>query len=154
MRAKLAITKTAKAPAYATAGSGAFDIHADFKDDHQKVVQVSKDHPAIIPTGLIFEIPDGYTLLVVGRSGHGFKFDTRLANCVGVIDSDYRGELLLKLTCDSHEGGLEIKHGMAVAQGLIIQTPKFEFDIVPFEELSVTARGAGGFGSTDAAKKP
>lgn len=151
---KIHVGPTAKDPAYGSAGAGAFDIHADFKDNESREVRVvSKDCPAIVPTGLYFEIPKGYTLLVVGRSGHGFKFDVRLANCVGVIDSDYRGELLLKISCDAHEKSLEIKHGMAIAQGLIVATPKVVFEKVPLEDLSKTERGSGGFGSTDSAKK-
>lgn len=146
---KISLSPTAILPSYKSAGAGAFDIHADFKGDTTKVMVVSQDCPAVISTGLYFEVPEGHTLLVVGRSGHGFKLDVRLANCVGVIDSDYRGELLLKLSCDSQNGGMEIKHGMAIAQGIIIENPKVIFSVVPYEELSVTERANGGFGSTD-----
>lgn len=124
-------------PTYATDGSGAFDIYAT---NYSSVMPVG-----FFQTGLSFEIPEGYAMLLFSRSGHGFSKDVRLANCVGVIDSDYRGELKIKLTNDGvHLQGF--KEGERIAQAIIIPVPKVSFNVV--EELSSTKRGDGGFGST------
>jgi dUTP pyrophosphatase len=84
-------------------------------------------------------------MLVFSRSGHGFNYLTRLANCVGVIDSDYRGTIAVKLVND---GGppFTIKAGDRIAQGLIVPAPRIDFEVV--SELEDTVRGEGGFGST------
>ena len=86
-------------------------------------------------------------MLIYSRSGHGFKNDVRLANCVGVIDADYRGELMVKLTGDTY-GQLTIKPGDRIAQAMLVPVMKVHFKEV--QELSETVRGAGGFGSTGA----
>jgi dUTP pyrophosphatase len=102
-----------------------------------------------IQTGLAFEIPIGHVLLIFSRSGHGFRETIRLANCVGIVDSDYRGEVLVKLVKDQAEGavnGCVIRPGDRVAQGMVIPIPKIEFEVV--DNLNVTVRGADGFGST------
>ena len=103
----------------------------------------------MISTGLSVEIPSGYGLFIFSRSGQGFKSDVRLANCVGVIDSDYRGEIKIKLTKDVASWAMpsEIKSGDAIAQGVILPYPRVTF--VEADELSNTERGTGGFGSTD-----
>jgi dUTP pyrophosphatase len=112
-------------PAYATDGSGAFDIKAYIlpnAEGERKPVDILFEKRKAFHTGLEFEIPKGYVMLLFSRSGHGFYFDTRLANCVGVIDSDYRGEVLVKLTQDfGHlEPKIMIRHGMSIAQGIIL----------------------------------
>lgn len=137
------LVEDAVLPTYATEGSGCFDIYS-LVDTY-----VSKGDPQIISTGLSFEIPENHVMLIFSRSGDGFKRDIRLSNCVGVIDSDYRGELLIKMTRDEnlhgdHEG--KVKYLDRVAQGLIIPIPKVEFEEA--EELSDTERGHNGFGST------
>ena len=134
-----------KIPTYGTKGAACFDIFPDFLPDQ---VQSLSDIGGTITvgTGLFFEIPEGKALMVYSRSGQGFNYNTRLANCVGVIDSDYRGELKVKLTMDG-DNYLFIKSDTAIAQGMIIDVPKVSFSIV--EELSETQRGTGGFGSTD-----
>ena len=135
--------KGVKVPTYATDGSGCFDIYADLPAGEYKLV--SRDNPAIIDTGLFFEIPEGKSLLVFSRSGHGFNRNVRLANSVGVLDSDYRGSLKVKLTADSEED-LTVVNSDRIAQGMIIDTPKVTFKVV--DNLSETKRGFGGFGST------
>lgn len=137
------LTQDAILPTYATDGSACFDIYSSSEGE------VYKSH--IFDTGLSFEIPEGYVMLVFSRSGHGFKNDIRLANCVGVIDSDYRGELKVKLTNDyGIEKGSEMWWGFAkgdrIAQAMLIPYPKVEF--VEVGELSETDRGQGGFGSS------
>jgi len=127
-------------PTYATDGSACFDIYTMLNGDTDYGV------PHTYSTGLAFEIPEDHVMLVFSRSGHGFKNDVRLSNCVGVIDSDYRGELKVKLACDKEGWGLEINAGDRIAQGMILPVNKVVFEEV--EELSNTERGNKGFGST------
>lgn len=135
----------AKTPTYATDGSGCFDLYAI----NPLATLVHEGYPVTFDTGLAFEIPQGYGMFILSRSGHGFNFDTRLANCVGFIDSDYRGEVKVKLTCDKeHEEAmpLAVKAGDRIAQACILPVPRVGFEIT--EELSETLRGEGGFGSS------
>lgn len=128
----------ATVPTYATDGSGCFDLYA---------ADVNGNPDAPIPTGLVFEVPEGHVMLVFSRSGHGFKHNTRLANCVGVIDSDYRGELMVKLHRDSGSGEmLTVRSGDRIAQAMVVPIPRVQFQEVA--EVSSTVRGTGGFGST------
>ncbi len=136
------ISALAKTPKYQSAGAGCFDIFA---------TKITFDHHgnAIINTGLAFEIPKGKAMVIYSRSGQGFNHDTRLANCVGVIDSDYRGEVLVKLTADSVVGQEyldKVKQYQSVAQAMIVDAQQVDF--VECDNLSDTDRGAGGFGST------
>jgi dUTP pyrophosphatase len=139
----------ARLPEYATDGSGCFDIFNYSKNKSTERLHIGSS--VVCHTGLAFEIPEGHVMLVYSRSGHGFKSNVRLANCVAVIDSDYRGELMIKLNMDDMQGALiaaqDISHGTAIAQGMIIPIPKVKF--LEVKELSETARGEGGFGSTD-----
>lgn len=128
-------------PKYATDGSACFDLHATEEAFVDDIAHTSE----IIPTGLAFEVPACYVMLIFSRSGHGFKNDVRLANCVGVIDSDYRGEVKVKLTADPN-GSLTVKKGDRIAQAMVIPIPSV--GLVEVEELTDTERGAGGFGST------
>lgn len=140
-----------KPPTYSTDGAGCFDIRATTctYDGSSWVndwtIAVAKNDPITFGTGLFFEVPKGKVMLVFSRSGHGFKNDVRLANCVGVIDSDYRGELMVKLTNDS-EYDLRVSEGDRIAQAMLIDVEQVEFEIV--EQLSDTERGTGGLGST------
>lgn len=95
-------------------------------------------------TGIAFAIPPGMVGLVFSRSGHGFKHDTRLANCVGVIDADFRGEILAKLTKD-YGSSLLVKPGDRIAQIVFV---RHETVLEEVSELDVTTRGTSGFGST------
>lgn len=152
-------------PQYATDGSACFDLHvvgiggltleewAFVKKHPQLDVQkkpvnvLEKGSSDLFRTGLSFEIPKGYVMLVFSRSGHGLRNDTRLSNCVGVIDSDYRGEVMLKLRND---GGRmldpEFKPGDRIAQAMLVPIPRVQ--LVEVDELTDTERGAQGFGST------
>lgn len=134
-------------PIKATPGSACFDIRALVPpDDAPKVVR--SNEPQLFRTGLFFEIPEGYVMLVYSRSGHGVKNSIRLGNCTGVIDSDYRGELFISLHMDinSRYSQLEIKHGMRIAQAMII--PVLKTELVLVDTLSETLRGENGGGST------
>ena len=139
----------AKLPTYATDGSGCFDLYAATVAGMSHLgSNVDADFPVACDTGLAFEIPSGHVMLVFSRSGHGFKHGVRLANCVGVIDADYRGPVAVKLTCDEDHDGVPmfVKPGDRIAQALIIPFPRISFTEV--DELSATDRSAGGFGST------
>jgi dUTP pyrophosphatase len=120
-------------PRYATLGSGAFDL---------SVTEHFGDN--VFGTGLAFEIPEGHVMLIFSRSGHGFKHNIRLANSVGVIDSDYRQEVKIKVIRDLGGAPLEINVGDRLAQAIIVPFPRVEFQEV--EDLSHSDRG--GFGST------
>lgn len=128
-------------PAYATAGAACFDIRSldeGYIDDIGHANHIFR-------TGLAFEVPADHVMLVFSRSGHGFNNDVRLANCVGVLDSDYRGELKVKLTADP-DGLLTVERGDRIAQAMILPVERVTFEFV--DELSSTERGEGGFGST------
>lgn len=142
-------------PKYATDGSGCFDLTAVTVNElHIGGYYAEHGQPILCSTGLSFEIPPGHVMLIFSRSGHGFRDGVRLANCVGVIDSDYRGEVMVKLTQDlTVDDSLMdistfIKVGDRIAQGMIVPFPRVEF--VEAVELSSTDRGVGGFGSTGA----
>lgn len=144
------LDSAAKLPVYATDGSGCFDLFAATVDGYSSIgALVFDDAPLECGTGLAFEIPPGHVMLVYSRSGHGFNHAVRLANCVGVIDSDYRGEVKIMLTCDNDQDDappLKVSPGDRIAQALVLPIPRVEFEEVT--ELSATARGQGGFGST------
>jgi dUTP pyrophosphatase len=126
----------AKVPSYATEGSACFDISA---------VEGGLLNPTFIAaTGLYFEIPKEHVMLVFSRSGMGFKDDVRLSNCVGVIDSDYRGELKVKLKADGDRK--QCNKGDRIAQGIVLPYEQVQFILA--ERLNDTERGVGGFGST------
>lgn len=136
------ITKDAFSPRYATDGAACFDLFA------MEATEVKASYSETIRTGIAVEIPPTHVLLVFSRSGHGFNNSIRLANCVGVIDSDYRGEIMVKLTSDTVEDAqpFHIARGHRVAQAMLVPIPRAV--LVECDELSETIRGAGGFGST------
>jgi len=137
------LTPTAKLPVYSTEGAAAMDLHADAGTSPGE--RALMGHQSIIPTGIAVEVPEGYVLKIYSRSGHGFKYSVRLANCVGIIDSDYRGEIQVALHNDG-KGCFSVNQGDRIAQAILEEIPKV--DIVEVEELSETKRGANGFGST------
>lgn len=131
----------ARTPMYATKGAACFDLFA---------ADVVKTEPnaVVYNTGLQFEIPQGHVMLLYSRSGHGFNKGITLANGTGVIDSDYRGDVMVKLvsnTCDLCEFP---QVGERIAQAMILPVPLVGFFMTA--KLSQTERGEGGFGSTGA----
>lgn len=129
-------------PYYASPGAAAMDIHACLDDD----VTIQPGQRVMIPTGLAIALPDaGYVALIFARSGLGVKHGIVPANCVGVIDSDYRGELLVGLQ-NSSDQEYTIQPGDRIAQLMI--APVIQAQISMVDELDETVRGAGGFGST------
>ena len=141
---------SAELPRYATDGAACFDIKALCPSGNKAEgwQKASFSHSMTFRTGLAVEVPQGHVLMLYSRSGHGFKSDVRLANCVGVIDSDYRGELMVKLTRDVNEGTFDVNAGDRIVQGMLVPAPQHE--LVWADELSDTVRGAGGFGHTGA----
>ena len=138
----------AKLPVYSTEGSACFDISALELDNIPSMSgrQLFTDDTTVIRTGLSFEVPKDHVMLVFSRSGHGFKENVRLSNCVGVIDSDYRGELMVKLIKDAPSHNTLINKGDRIAQAMIIPVQQVQFELV--NELSDTTRGTNGLGST------
>jgi len=133
------LDERAQLPTYGTGGAACFDLYAI-----QSGVAYSGGS-VLIRTGLSFDIPEGWAMLVYSRSGHGFKNAIRLANCTGVIDSDYTGEVMVKLANDS-DFSFTVTAGDRVAQAMLVPVKRFSF--VEVGELKETERGEGGFGST------
>lgn len=137
-------------PVYGSGGAGCFDLIAVEVNGGKDAVNVLSGALVLCNIGLAFEIPVGHVMLIFSRSGHGFKNAVRLSNCVGVIDSDYRGTVLVKLTMDASAEyrPMQIKPGDRVAQAMIVPSPYVHFELA--EQLGETERGDGGFGSTGA----
>lgn len=130
----------AQLPTYATEGAACFDIYSYLNGE------VGHGEPHIFSTGLAFDIPEDHVMLVFSRSGHGFKDDIRLSNCVGIIDSDFVGELKVKLACDNPTWGRYVNAGDRIAQAMVIPVKQVQFEEV--DDLKSTKRGDKGFGST------
>lgn len=129
----------AEMPAYATDGSACFDLAAI------SFATVKVFESAVFKTGLAFEIPKDHVMLIFSRSGHGFNHGIRLANSVGIIDSDYRGEVAIKLQNDG-EKDFQVKKGDRIAQAMVLPVCQVSFELAG--DLSETKRGDAGFGST------
>ena len=131
----------AKLPTYGSAEAAGADLYACLEEN----VTIRPGETAFIPTGFAMAVPKGCAGLIYARSGMACKRDLAPANKVGVIDSDYRGEIIVAL----HNHGSEVQsvsHGERIAQMVI--TPVLAPGFVLSENLDDTARGEGGFGST------
>jgi dUTP pyrophosphatase len=135
-------------PTYETVGAAGADLRANLPDVHRDTgIEISPGGRALLPTGLRLEIPMGYEVQVRARSGLALKNGITLANAIGTIDSDYRGDLGVILW----NGGADVfrvTHGMRIAQMVVAPVVQATFAIV--DALDETDRGAGGFGSTGA----
>ena len=130
----------ARFPTRASEQAAGWDLYA------AKDCIIEPGETVLVHTGIALEIPDGYCGKLYSRSGLSAKKGLRLANCVGVIDSDYRGEIMVAMYNDS-SFVREIEVGDRIAQIVIESYVKIDgFTVV--EELSNTVRGSGGFGST------
>ena len=127
-------------PKYATPCSAGADVFARIDEE----ITVWPGTRALIRTGLKIAIPDGCCGLLLGRSGLALKHGICLANGVGLIDSDYRGELGVVLQNNGGEP-FKVKDGMRIAQLVIVQYQQTRFEQ---DSLDDTIRGQGGFGST------
>lgn len=126
-------------PVYATPGSSGFDL---------SILQDLTLYPRevkLVPTGLAFEIPEGYELQIRPRSGLSLKTSLRIANSPGTVDSDYRGEVSIIVENTAQGGLLNLTAGQKIAQGVIVPIIRAELE---FDDLNETVRGSGGFGST------
>ena len=131
-----------KMPFYATEGSAGMDLIACLYQD----VVLKPLERALIPTGIAIKLPSAdYGAFVYARSGLSIKKGITLANCVGVIDSDYTGEIKVGLINLSNEE-YTVQNGERIAQLVIM--PVCQANLVEVDELEKTERGAGGFGST------
>ncbi len=131
----------AKLPTYGSAYAAGADLYACL----EQPVTIAPQTTALIPTGLAMELPEGWAGLVYARSGLATKRDLAPANKVGVIDPDYRGEVMVSL----HNHGTAsqtIEPGERIAQ--LVLTPYLTAQFLEAETLSDTVRGVGGFGST------
>lgn len=128
-------------PAYKTAGASGADVRAFL----EVPVVIESGARAVIPTGLFFEIPEGYEIQVRPRSGLAAKNGVTVLNTPGTIDSDYRGEMKVILINTGSEP-FTVNSGDRIAQLVVV--PVVQADFVPSGTLSQTERGAGGFGST------
>ena len=129
-------------PFYASAGAAAMDLHACV----DQAVVIPAGQTRVIPTGLAIALPSAdFVALVFARSGLGIKHGIAPANCVGVIDSDYRGEIMVGL---HNSGGDDytVQPADRIAQLMI--TPVIRAHVNMVDQLDDTQRGAGGFGST------
>ena len=135
------LTETAKLPERGSALAAGYDLFADLTEP-----RVILEHSTeMIGTGIAVSIPEGYFGGVYARSGLSAKEGLRPANCTGVIDADYRGEIRVALHNDTGEARI-VEPGQKIAQ-LVVQ-PHLSVEFSETDELSATERGGGGFGST------
>ncbi|MBC7133360.1 MAG: dUTP diphosphatase [Roseovarius sp.] len=130
-------------PAYATAGAAGADLRANFPD--RKSVWLVPGARVLVPTGLRIAVPEGYEVQLRPRSGLALRHGITLPNSPGTIDSDYRGPLGV-IVMNAGAEPFEIAHGARIAQMVVAPVVRVGFEAVA--ALDVTARGAGGFGST------
>ncbi len=128
-------------PQKGTMGSAGADLFACVDSE----IYINPNQRLLVPTGLMLEIPEGFGGFVFPRSSIASKYGVSLSNCVGVIDSDYRGEL--KIAVINHSEDIFIvRNGDRIAQLVILAVPETEYELS--DDLTDTVRGEGGFGST------
>lgn len=128
-------------PAYATAGAAGLDLLAAVAGD----ISIPPGGRALIPTGLAIALPAGYELQIRPRSGLALKNAILVANSPGTIDEDYRGEIQI-IILNAGTAAFTVTRGMRIAQAVL--APVVRLAWVQVDQLTATARAAGGFGST------
>lgn len=129
-------------PSYSTPGSAGMDLRACLDES----LNLAPTETSLIPTGIaIFVADPGYAALILPRSGLGHKHGIVLGNLVGLIDSDYQGELMIS-AWNRGASNFTIEPGDRIAQLVVVPVQQVEFSVV--SEFSSTDRGAGGFGSS------
>ena len=129
-------------PTYATSGSAGLDLRACLDD----AVELAPGATTLVPTGLAIHIADpSLAAVILPRSGLGHKHGIVLGNLVGLIDSDYQGELMVSVWNRS-QAAFSLEPGERLAQYVLVPVVQAEFDVV--SEFAATERGAGGFGHT------
>lgn len=139
------LTPTATAPTFAHVGDACFDLRADIREP----VLIRPGETALIPTGLAFNIQVGWKILIHSRSGHGSKYGIRLANCTGIVDAGYRGEVMVVLYNDHPFDSFTVNPGTRIAQAALERVEPVT--LVEASVLDSTERGTDGFGSTGVA---
>ena len=129
-------------PSYGSASAAGADLYALVEEG---VLSVAPHTTVFVHTGIAMEIPEGFAGLIYARSGTACKRDLAPANKVGVVDSDYRGEIMVALH-NHGEVTQTVENGERIAQMII--TPYLSVDFVEAAALDDTVRGSGGFGST------
>lgn len=144
IQVKIKLTRGMEAPVYATPGSAAVDLRAALDDGAE--ITLAPGARALIPTGLAVS-PEGtgYVAIIAGRSGLGVKNGVSLSNGIGVIDSDYRGEIQVGLINHGSEP-FTVHRGDRIAQMFFL--PVAHADLLVTDTLDETERGTGGFGHT------
>ena len=135
------LSENAVIPTYGSEFSAGADLYACLKE----AVMIQPGETYLVKTGLAMEIPEGFAGLIYARSGLASKKGLAPANKVGVVDADYRGEIMVALHNHSNVAA-SVESGERIAQMVIAPFLKAEYSVV--EELSDTVRGTGGFGST------
>lgn len=135
------LQKNVPVPEYATQGSAGMDLAAALSGP----VTIPAGGRALIPTGIAIQIPEGYGGFIFPRSGLAFKKGISMCNSVGVIDSDYTGEIKVAVHNISEES-YTINPGDRIAQLVFLPVARAQWEET--DELDQTERGAGGFGST------
>lgn len=138
---KVVAKKGVSIPCYKTAGAAGADVCACVDSP----VVIKKGERKLIPTGLFFEIPEGYEIQLRPRSGLALKNGITVLNTPGTIDSDYRGELMA-LLINLGDEDFTVNNGDRIAQIIVAPVTLGDFKVV--DKLSDTERGAGGYGST------
>ena len=133
-------------PAYETAGAAGMDLRAAVAEGEPLVL--SPGDRTLVPTGFVFEIPEGFEAQIRPRSGLAFKNGITCLNTPGTIDSDYRGEVKVLLVNLGDEDFI-VTRGMRIAQMVFARVEQMQ--VQPRNQAGDTARGAGGFGSTGTA---
>ena len=134
-------TETAVIPTRGSDQAAGYDLYADL----EAAIEVKPHETVKINTGISMAVPEGYFGAIFARSGLSTKKGLRPANCTGVVDSDYRGPVIVALHNDSQEIQI-VEPGERIAQLIVMPYLAVEFDVV--DELDETERGEGGFGST------
>ena len=144
LNVKLKLSRGMTAPEYATEGSAAVDLRAALEEN--EVITLAPGARALIPTGLSISPESGdYVAIVAARSGLGIKKGVSLSNGIGVIDSDYRGEICVGLINHGDEP-FEVRRGDRIAQMMFLPVALANFIVT--DTLDETERGSGGFGHT------
>lgn len=141
VKVKVVKAKGVVLPEYETLGAAGMDVRANIENE----IELKSLERKLIPTGLKVEIPNGYEIQVRPRSGLALKHGITMANAIGTIDSDYRGELKVILMNVSPDTYI-IKPNERIGQLVLNKVEQIEF--VEVQELGETTRGEGGFGST------
>jgi dUTP pyrophosphatase len=130
-------------PAYAHPGDAGADLYA-----RESVSLAARGGRALVPTGIVIELPGGFAGLVVPRSGLALRHGVTCLNTPGLVDSGYRGEIAVLLVNTDPENEYHVRRGDRIAQLVVVAVEQAAFDPVGREELAPSERDVGGFGHT------